>query len=399
MRGTVFFLYAFHLLVAADGNAIVPLIPEYTTRFGLSVFDAGLLVGIPAAAMLVLSLPVGVLSDRVGARIVTIAASALLTVSALGQALAGSYAVLLASWALFGITSAIIYTAAPAWLAAAAPAHRRVAVLGGVATFAGLGLMIGPAFAGLLSEHFGPGSPFLVIAVAAAAVTVGLILQPSSQAAAVPPMAGGSLRALLRERHAASVLGLMFFVGALGGVVNLLVPLRLDDEGVSVGSIGIAFTATTALFVLTSIHIARLGDRVPLLAASGAAALALGAVLLLPVVAGSALLLIVFLVLRAPLWSVVSTISNPLCAHGAELACVGTGFGLAVMNLSWAAGNLGGPLAGGALAGAAGDRPVFALLALAGAAIGVAVLRVRALPLRTPVSEVLLADPIETGGK
>jgi MFS family permease len=188
----------------------------------------------------------------------------------------------------------------------------------------------------------------------------------------------------------------MFFVGTLGGVVNLLVPLRLDDLGVSAGSIGIAFTATTALFVLTSIQIQRLGNRVPLLAASGVAALGLGATLLLPVVAGSALLLIVFLVLRAPLWSVVSTISNPLCAHGAELACVGTGFGLAVMNLCWAAGNLGGPVAGGALAGAAGDRPVFALLALAGAAIGVAVVRVRTLPL---VSEVLLPDPIETGDK
>src|SRR5687767_3871492 len=109
MRWTLFFLYAFHFLVAADGNAIIPLIPEYTEQFDLSVFNAGVLVGIPAVAMLVLSLPVGMLSDRVGARTVTIAASALLTVSALGQALASSYAVLLASWGLFGITSAIIY--------------------------------------------------------------------------------------------------------------------------------------------------------------------------------------------------------------------------------------------------------------------------------------------------
>jgi MFS family permease len=376
MRRVVVLLYAFHFLVAANGNALVPLIPTYTTRFGLSVFDAGLLVGAPAVAMLVLSVPVGLLSDRVGARVVTIAACALLTVSAFGQALADSYAKLLGSWALYGITSAIIYTAAPAWLAAVAPPHRRVAVLGGVATFAGLGLMVGPAFSGLLSEHFGSGSPFLVIAVAAAAVTVGLSLQPTSRGMAVAPIAG-SLRALLRERHGASVLGLMFFVGALGGVVNLLVPLRLHHDGLGAGSIGIAFTVSTIVFVLTSVKIARLGDRVPLLAASGTAVLALGAVLVLPVLAGSALVLFVFLVLRAPLWSVVSTISNPLCAYGAELAGVGTGFGLAIMNLCWAAGNLGGPLAGGALAGAVGDRPVFALLSVAGAAVGVAVLRAR----------------------
>ena len=398
MRRVLFLLYAFHLLVAADGNAIVPLIPTYTTRFHLSVFDAGLLVGAPAVAMLVLSLPVGVLSDRIGARAVTIAASALLTVSALGQSLAGSYGILLGSWALFGITSAIIYTAAPAWLAAAAPPHRRVAVLGGVATFAGLGLMIGPAFSGLLAEHFGAGSPFLVVAIAAAVVTVGLILQPASRAAAVAPISG-RLRLLLRERHGASVLALMFFIGGLGGVVNLLVPLGLHADGLGAGSIGIAFTGATVLFVLTSIEVARLGDRVSLLGACGVASLALAAVLLLPVFAASAVLLIVFLVLRAPLWSVLSTISNPLCAYGAELAGVGTGFGLAVMNLCWAAGNLGGPLAAGAVAGAFGDRPVFAVLALAGAAIGVAVLRLHAQPVGVAGSEMLLVEPMETGGE
>jgi DHA1 family solute carrier family 18 vesicular amine transporter 1/2 len=394
MRRLVFLLYAFHFLVAADGNAVIPLVPTYTARFGLSVFDAGLIVAAPALAMLVLSLPVGLLSDRVGARAVTIAASALLTISALGQALAGSYAVLLASWTLFGVTSAIIYTASPAWLAASALPRHRVAVLGGIAIAAGLGLMLGPAFSGLLSEHFGSGTPFLVVAGAAAAVTVGLVLQPSTRAPAVTPVAG-SLRALVREPHSASALGLMFFVGSFGGIVNLLVPLRLDEDGLGAGAIGIAFTASMALFVLTSGQVARLGDRVPLLDASGVATLALAVVLLIPVLAGSALPVIVFLVIRAPLWAVVSTISNPLSAHGAALAGVGTGFGLGLMNLCWAAGNLGGPLAGGALAGVVGDRPVFALLALTGAVIGIAVLRMHLRPLHDPVPVALSGDRFE----
>jgi hypothetical protein len=164
-------------------------------------------------------------------------------------------------------------------------------------------------------------------------------------------------------------------------------PLRLDRDGLGAGAIGIAFTASMALFVLTSGQVARLGDRVPLLAASGAAAVALGVVVLIPVLAGSALAVIVFLVVRAPLWSVVSTISNPLSAHGAVLAGVGTGFGLALMNLCWAAGNLGGPLAGGALAGVVGDRLVFGLLGLTGVVIGVAVLRTHLRPLHDPVPE------------
>lgn len=378
MRSTIPFLYAFHFLVAADGSAIVPLIPTYTARFGLSVFEAGVLVGSPAIAMLLLSLPVGVLSDRFGARAVTIAGSALLTIAALGQSLTSSYAVLLVSWSMFGVTSAIIYTAAPTWLAAAAPPHRRVRVLGGVATFAGLGLLAGPGFAGLLSERWGPGTPFLVVALAAAAVTAALVLQPSARGEVT--LVRGRVGALLRDHQGASALALMFFVGGLGGLVNLLVPLRLHADGFTAGSIGIAFTASTALFVVVSAGVSQLGERVPLLTACGLASLALGILLVVPVVATSAVMLLVFLVLRAPLWSVVSTISNPLSARGSERAGVGTGFGLALMNLCWAVGNLAGPLAGGAVAGAFGDRPVFAFAAIGGGAVGLAVLRAGARP-------------------
>jgi hypothetical protein len=107
MRRLVFLLYAFHFLVAADGNAVIPLVPTYTASYGLSVFEAGLIVGCPRLRD-ARSLPAGRPAERpVGARAVTIAASALLTISALGQSLAGSYAVLLASWTLFGVTSAI----------------------------------------------------------------------------------------------------------------------------------------------------------------------------------------------------------------------------------------------------------------------------------------------------
>ena len=44
MRLLVFLLYAFHFLVAADGNAVIPLVPTYTARYGLSVFEVGVIV-------------------------------------------------------------------------------------------------------------------------------------------------------------------------------------------------------------------------------------------------------------------------------------------------------------------------------------------------------------------
>jgi MFS family permease len=65
------------------------------------------------------------------------------------------------------------------------------------------------------------------------------------------------------------------------------------------------------------------------------------------------------------------------------------------MNQCWAAGNLGGPLAGGALAGVVGDRPVFALLALTGVVIGIAVLRMHLRPMHDSVPVALSGDPFE----
>src|SRR5436305_15265474 len=103
MRRTVVFLYAFHLLVAADGIALVPLIPTYTTRFDLSVFEAGLVVAAPAIAMLALLVPVGLLRDRVGPRVVTVVGSSLLALSELGLVIAGSYVVMVVSMEFFGI--------------------------------------------------------------------------------------------------------------------------------------------------------------------------------------------------------------------------------------------------------------------------------------------------------
>jgi predicted MFS family arabinose efflux permease len=375
-RRLVLLVYMLHFLVTADSYALVPLVPTFTHRLGLSVVEAGLLVGAPALAMMLLSLPVGLGSERLGARPLAIGAAALLTVSALGQALAANYAVLVGSWLLFGVAYTVIYTAGPAWLAAVSPERRR-SVLAGVATAAGLGVVAGPAFGGLVAEHLGVAAPFLLVAGCGALVTIGLLLEPAPGAVETPHTFARGVSLALSDRYSVVALGLMLFIGSVGGVANLLVPLAFHRSGLGSGAIGVAFTCASVLFVLTSIAVTRAGARLPALAAAGTAMVGLGAILALAATSQREDPLLAFLLLRAPTWSVLSTLSYPLCAIGAERAGIGVGLVLALGNALWGVGTFTGPLAGGAIAGAFGDTPVFAALALAGAATGVTVLTAR----------------------
>src|SRR5581483_8667308 len=97
---------------------------------------------------------------------------------------AGSYVVLVAAWLLFGGAYAVVYTAGPALLAAASDNRR--SVLAGIGIAAGLGVVVGPASAGLLAEDLGLAAPFLVVAGCGALVTVGLVVH-APPAIAAPP--------------------------------------------------------------------------------------------------------------------------------------------------------------------------------------------------------------------
>src|SRR5438105_12448986 len=102
-RPVVAFLYLAILAGEAMWNAIVPLLPAFSERFSLSKVEAGVLLASTSLAILVVSIPAGVMGERFGARRLTLLAVALMAIADLGQGLAGSFAALLAARTTFGI--------------------------------------------------------------------------------------------------------------------------------------------------------------------------------------------------------------------------------------------------------------------------------------------------------
>ncbi len=363
MRRSVVPIYALFLLETLTWIAMVPLAPTFADEFRLSGIETGLILAAASLAALVVALPLGVLADRFGARRVTIASACLFTLATLGQGLADEFSTLLAARIGFGIAFGALWGAGASWLSDSLSDERRAGALALATTVAGLGFTVGPVFAGVLADRYETGTPFLVLAIAAAAVTAALFVTAPVATAHAPQQ---RLRDVLRLARADELvlagIAIIVLIGLVGGGVNLLVPLQLRENGVSAAEIGLLFSVGSAVYTVVSAVVARLGARSATLRVGGYAALITGLSIVLVLTSSSTLAAVAFVLLRAPAWSTMDTIIYPLAAAGAHRSAIGRGSVMGLVMLGWAAASTVGPLIAGGIADAAGDRAAYAVM-------------------------------------
>src|SRR5258708_10956871 len=227
----LFRFLSYGLVLASAGGqfAVVPVLPVYAHRFGLSGLEQGFVLGATGLAALAVPLPAGALDDRFGARRLTLWAGLLMAIATLIQALAGSFVILLLARLLFGAGYAVVWTAGLAWMAEVSPDGQG---LSGSVASAGLGGVAGPALAGILVQYLGLASPFLLSAACFAVLTGALALfrTPVAAPARSAPM-GRSLRAATSDRMTLAAAAAIVTAGGTTGVSALLVPSQLHPDG------------------------------------------------------------------------------------------------------------------------------------------------------------------------
>ena len=362
------------LVSAAAQFALVPVMPVYARRLGLSGFEQGMVLGATGLATLVVSVPAGALSDRFGARRITLAAGLLMAAATAAQALAGSFPALLAARLAFGAGYGMVWTAGLCWLAGAMAGGPPA--LGGSVASAGIGGVAGPAVSGALAQSLGLAVPLLATAAGFAVITAGLAVLR------VPPGPAAPYRASTRGERPASkhrdLIGAAAAVVTAGlstGVCALLVPARLQAAGASSGQIGLDFAAAGILFAVGSALTAALGRRAVNLTVACGGMLVVAGALSLAVVGSTPLLLVAMLCVTTAARSVLWTVSYPLAASAGAGSSAsssagggagrgsGTGLGASVglLNVIWAATAVLGPLGAGAAAGHLGVPAAFGL--------------------------------------
>ncbi len=382
MRRSLLFLVGAVILVdTMFYAALAPLLPSLHHDLGLTKGDAGVLVGAYALGTFFGAIPGGWAAARFGARTAVLAGLALMSTAGLAFAFAQSLPALDVARFIQGLGGACSWTAGLAWIAQETERERRGEALG-LAIGAGIfGAQFGPAL-GSLATQIGREAAFAGAAVLGIVLAVFVLNTPHGAGALVE--AGSPPSAILRDRRFRIALWLTVMPSICFGVIEVLVPLRLDVLGATALAIGLIFFVAAFFEALVSPVVGRIADRRGALvivrvgtigAAAGLALLALPAT-----VVGLALVLTVAGVALGSLWVPGGT----LVAGRAEVLDVDQGWAFAFNNVAWAGGVAIGSAGGGAMAQSVGDWLPYGLAALLCLGTGVAAMAYRpARPLRS----------------
>jgi MFS family permease len=338
----VFFDVAFYA-------AIAPILPDYVAQFGLSEAEAGILAASYAAGTLLASLPAGLVASAWGPRRTVIAGLLLLGVSSFVFGIAEEIVLLDATRFSQGAAGALIWSGALSWLIGATPPERRGSVIGTALGTAVAGALVGPLL-GAIAGEFGTEPVFgavLAIAVVLAVFAARLPEPEQPERQALREAAATMVsRPILIATGFVAVPSLMF------GVVEVLVPLRIDELGGGHAVIAAGFIAAAALEAglapVAGRYSDRVGRRTPFvigmsicacgmvgIAVAGGLGSVLGTLILGSLGAGLSF---------APALAMLSELADVSRLH--------QGFASGLSNMAWAAGQAVGAIAGGSIASA-----------------------------------------------
>ena len=324
----------------------VPVLPDYATRFNASPTMIGLLFASFGVTLLVLSMPMGALSDRVGRKGPMMIGLALLAAATLAFAYAQSLPMLFVARLLQGAADGMTWIVGFAMIADLYGPDERGRAMGLAMAGSTLGIIIGPVIGGWLYEIGGIRLPFLFVAAMA---VLDLIVF-----AVVAPATSGSgtsvpMRRVLAHRPVA-ICALVVIAG--GGTIAMLEPViplvleaRLGLGPAAIGTLfGIASVASTAMHPVYGRLSDRWGGRRLMMIGL------IGSALVLPLLSfatdfRSAALAMV------PMWVVFSMIVTPSLTYMAEVASAAGfesyGVVYGVYNMAWAVGLMVAPALGG----------------------------------------------------
>jgi MFS family permease len=348
------FLLLVSVIVFVDAmlfGILAPLVPGYAEEFGLSKGGVGLLVGAFGAGALIGGIPGGLAAARFGPKRAVVLGLGLLALASFGFALAGGPWTLGLARLLQGVSSTITWAGALAWLTVATPRERRGELIGTAFGAAVFGAILGPMF-GALAEAAGIRPTFTAVGVGAVALALWAGSRPPAPSETQVP---GALGRALRDRGFLGGLWLNTLPALLFGLLVVLVPLQLDAHAFGPLAIGAVFLVAGLLETGVNPLLGRISDRrgrlLPIrfaLAGSIAVAVALA-------VARDPYAVAVLVVLAAVAFGAFYTPGMALVSDRAETVGLTQALGFGIMNSAWALGNMTGPAAGGALAGAGGD--------------------------------------------
>ncbi len=254
-------------IIMLGQGVIGPVLPLYAKDFGVSAAMVGASISVFGLARMLLNLPAGLLSDRLGRRLLLVGGPVITAAGSLLSAFAGDIWQLLAFRFIAGAGSALFMTGAIILVTDISTPENRGRMLSLYQGSLLLGVSIGPAIGGLIAEFLGLRAPFIVVGVLAAicAVWASREMPETHRAAPAPDLASGStsppqatglsaIRPLLTNPGftLVSIVTFSIFFTRTGARQTMVPLLGAEELGLTAGSLGAIF-AMMALINLAAI--------------------------------------------------------------------------------------------------------------------------------------------------
>jgi DHA1 family solute carrier family 18 vesicular amine transporter 1/2 len=347
----------------------VPVLPDLGRRLGASSAMIGLLFGSFGATMLLVSMPMGAVSDRVGRRAPMLGGLIALAASTLLFSYATTLPALFAARLVQGAADATTWVVGFALVADLYAPEERGRITGIILGGTSVAYLVGPSIGGWLYEMGGIRLPFLAVTGMAVLTLIGFswLRLPDHRATREPV----PFVALLRHPQ---VLTCGVVVLLMAGTMTMFEPVFVlflqDTLHISPARVGTVFAAAALANTVFHPIIGRMSDAWGARRLVGIGMLAWSAALPLLAYASSFQLAIVLCVVQAATFALVGAPSLTFMAEAtseAGLGSFGTAYGL--YNAIWALGLLAGPPIGGYLY----ERIGFSSLTLRWSAVVVAI--------------------------
>jgi len=278
ISGDVLALCAVIFLADVTSGVVSPTFSLFAQGMGISVAIIGVLTTIGGLTQMLTSVPLGVISDRLGRTRVIIGGLAAFTLSLLAMAAARGLPLLLLSRVLMGVAIVGTFQIGAAYLGDLTEPRDRPFAFGLYTTAMGSGFTVGPILGSLLAQHASTRLAYLVgAAVSLAAIGFAWrIHRRDTHAISTISRSAGvrNLRLILSQRDLMLVsFGNLLVNLTFAGAITTFFPLFAQKSAVTQATIGLMFAVRALVSTLGRLPngiISRyLGNRAVMLVAIG----------------------------------------------------------------------------------------------------------------------------------
>ena len=329
LRGVIALCITIFFIDAANASSI-PLYPFFARSLGASVALIGALASSTGLTMVLLSIPLGSLSDRLGRKRIMQLGIACFIVAPLLYTFASEPLHLLPARIVMGVAMGSTFSIGFVYATEIAPKDRRGLAQGLYLTSMGTGFTVGPLLGGFAAKAVGYSSAFYIPAGLAACGFIALLFAPEkkiiSTLSARSPFEG--FRGLIGNPRLLSAGVANFFNSMIFNTVMIFFPLYGISIGLDEPQVGMGLTvrglASTVTRIPVGMAISRLGALKLMALGLGASAL-----MILAIPAFDALVLLsVILGLQGISYGIYLTSSNTFVTEVAPEGMEGASMGV-----------------------------------------------------------------------